>query len=170
MKAMWMPLLILFALALLIFALPGCAYTSPWNRTELGEKLLGSKQLVLVSLTLAQRKAGQHGPFFDQVRSVLADLPTRDGLLGYAFRFELFGDKAWTVTAWRDEAARDQFVYQGAHRAAMRKTDEVLESCRFGSLDLMPSDLPPDWSKVTEILAKAPPTPLRHKPHKSSTP
>jgi len=169
MKTMWMPLLILAALPLLILALPGCAYTSPWKRTKLGKKLMGSNQPVLVSLTQAQRKARQRGPFFDQVRSVLADLPARDGLLGYAFRFELLGDKAWTITAWRDEAARDQFVFRGAHRDAMRKTDEVLESCRFGSLHLLSGDLPPAWPKVLEILADAPAhTPPAHTPKTSA--
>jgi heme-degrading monooxygenase HmoA len=43
------------------------------------------------------------------------------GLLGHAVRFEIFGNKAWTMTAWKDEASLTAFVRSPAHRAAVRR-------------------------------------------------
>ncbi len=155
------PYIAAFALAfLVVIALTGCSYTSSWRQTQLGRSLSASTDPALVSLSFAQRKAGQRRAFFNQVQAVLEDLPKHDGLLGYAFRFQIVGDKAWTITAWRDAAARDQFVHGAVHGEAMRQADAVMVRSAFSSLQVPIRDLPPSWATVTEKLpATKPATP-----------
>ena len=156
-------LITIAVVTVIILGLTGCAYTSTWRTTELGRSLATSAEPALVTLSFTERKAGQRGPFFHQVQSVLADLPSHEGLLGYAFRFELLGTKAWTVTAWRDSNARDQFVYASAHSTAMSHAGEVLERSAFRSLRVPPRELPLPWTQVLAHLAEQP------KPAQSST-
>jgi len=140
--------LVIVSLAL---SLPGCTYTSGWKSGEAARRPTVVESAV-VSFTFAQRKQGTRREFFEYVRSVLDQLPAASGLLGYAFKFELLGDKAWTITAWESEQALDRFVFTGMHRKALNQSEALLAESRFTRVTLPHSELPPDWSLVMSQL------------------
>ena len=87
--------------------LSACTYTAPFRRVETTSP---ENNTAIVTLTAVECKPGQRAPFFADTKRVLTDLPLQAGLLGYSFRFQLFGRKAWTMTVWKNAAARDQFA------------------------------------------------------------
>jgi len=76
--------------------------------------------------------AGDAREFFKDTKAVLATMADQPGLLGHAVRFEIFGNKAWTMTAWKDEASLTAFVRSPAHREAVRRSGETAQNIRFG--------------------------------------
>lgn len=98
------------------------------------------------------REPGRRGDFFRDTVAVLDVLPYQEGLLGYAFRFELFGNKAWTVTAWQDQASQDAFVRTPAHRAAVQRSSETAQNIRFVTVERPLSSLPLKWKEIFDLI------------------
>jgi heme-degrading monooxygenase HmoA len=137
--------------------LTNCAYTAPYRPTELASNAsLSPDQLVIVTISAVEHRPGQRRAFFRDTRQVLAELPAQDGLLGHAFRFEIIGNEAWTVTAWLDQASQDAFVRSPTHRAAARRSAETAQNIRFVTLQRPLSSLPPDWREILDLMSKAP--------------
>lgn len=65
--------------------------------------------------------------------------------MGYGLRLEIFGKRAWTMTAWKDEVSLAAFVRAPTHREAFRRSGETAWNIRFASLELPLSALPPSW-------------------------
>jgi heme-degrading monooxygenase HmoA len=93
--------------------------------------------------------------FFQDTRRVLAGLPEQPGLVGYSFRFEIFGRTAWTMTAWKDEASLNAFVRSPAHREAVRRSGETAQNLRFVTLERAIGSLPLNWRDARRLLAEA---------------
>ena len=141
----------------LVALLTNCAYTAPYRPTALASNgTLPPDHIAIVTISATEHRPGQRRAFFRDTRQVLADLPAQDGLLGHAFRFEIIGNDAWTVTAWRDQASQDAFVRSPAHHAAVRRSGETAQSIRFVTLQRPLSSLPLDWSEMLDLMAKAP--------------
>jgi heme-degrading monooxygenase HmoA len=148
-----------FALILLALlgVLASCAYTAPYRPTALASNgSLPPDHLAIVTISAVEHRPGQRRAFFRDTRKVLAELPDQNGLLGYAFRFEIIGNEAWTVTAWRDQASQDAFVRSPTHRAAVRRSGETAQNIRFVTLQRPLSDLPLDWSEMLDLMNKTP--------------
>ncbi len=136
----------------LLTLLTSCSYTAPFRRVETPVK--GST--VLVTLTAVEHKPGQRGAFFTDTKNVLADLPNHAGLIGYSFRFQILGKKAWTMTAWKDEESRDRFVASPIHRKAVRNSRFTSQNMRFITVSLPEASLPMKWSEARRHLENAP--------------
>ena len=133
--------------------LPACAYTAPFRRLEAQPDATES---VVVTLSAVESRPGQRRAFFADTRRVLADLPNQEGLLGYSYRFEIFGRRAWTMTAWKDEASRDRFASSPVHRAAVKKSSVTAQNMHFISVKVPASALPMKWSEAMRLLDAAP--------------
>ncbi len=130
----------------------GCSYTAPWRKTALGHELAASNEKAIVVVTYAKRHKSQRGPFFDNVKQVLADLPNQEGLLGHTFRFQLLGDEAWTITAWRDAAAVRKFSRSSLHAAAVKDSATLAADMKFYTTEREARNLPMPWKEaVTEV-------------------
>ena len=137
--------------------LHNCAYTARYRPTALATNgSLPSDHLAIVTISATEHRQGQRRAFFEDTRKVLADLPSQPGLLGHAFRFELIGNKAWTITAWRDMASQDAFVRSPAHRTAVRRSAQTSQNTRFVTLSRPLSSLPPRWPEILALLSTAP--------------
>ncbi|MCC5841493.1 MAG: antibiotic biosynthesis monooxygenase [Opitutales bacterium] len=159
---------LLAALAALTALLTGCAYTAPYRSTALARgEALDPEEIVIVALSATEHRPGKRRDFFTDTRRVLADLPDQDGLLGYSFRFEIFGNEAWTMTAWRDEAALQAFVRSPAHAEAVRASGQTAQNIRFVTLHRPLSSLPVRWSEALPLLQAASP---RSSPAHASSP
>lgn len=132
--------------------LGSCCYTAPFRRVEPLDGHAG----VLVTLSAVEHRKGQRKAFFADTRRVLADLPNQSGLVGYSFRFQLLGNKAWTMTAWKDETARERFSKSPIHLAAVRNSRTTAQNMRFITVRVPASSLPMPWSTALRLLNTAP--------------
>lgn len=149
-KASWV-IGIVILMGLLTF-ISGCSYTAPFRRFE----AISPQASVIVTLSAVEHQKGQRKPFFTDTKRVLADLPNQAGLVGYSFRFQIIGNKAWTMTAWKDEASRDQFSQSPIHLAAVRNSRKTAQNMRFITVTVPASSLPMSWDEALRLLEEAP--------------
>jgi heme-degrading monooxygenase HmoA len=131
--------------------LPSCSYTAPWRRIVTDLALLPPESIVAV--TYARTRPGKRVQFFRSVTAILEDLPRHEGLLGYSFRFQVFGREAWTVTAWKDESSLRQFSRSALHAQAVADGEAVVEDFQFGRLNRPTASLPVRWSDAIDTLS-----------------
>lgn len=86
--------------------------------------------------------------FWRAVRDIDLAIIEQPGLVGHAKRMELFGDQAWTVSVWQDEASLLAFVQSTAHRRAMAEAGDSFIDARFARLKVSRSSLPLPWDEV----------------------
>jgi len=141
---------ILIVMGLLSF-LGGCSYTAPFRRFE----SVSPDAQVIVTLSVVEHRKGQRKPFFEDTKRVLADLPNQSGLVGYSFRFQLIGNRAWTMTAWKDEASRVRFSKSPLHLDAVRNSSKTAQNMRFTSVTVPASSLPMSWDGAIRLLGEA---------------
>jgi quinol monooxygenase YgiN len=110
----------------------------------------------LIVLSEVEIAPGHRSAFFRDTRAVLDAMPAQTGLLGYSFRFEFLGRRAWTMTAWTDEAAMRRFVRSPAHLAAMQRAGTTTAATRFVRLRRPAAAVPLPWSEAIQLLAAAP--------------
>ena len=137
----------------LLSLLPSCAYTAPYRRVE---RVPENLKMAVVTLSAVESRPGQRKAFFDDTKGVLADLPNQSGLLGYSFRFQIIGRKAWTMTAWKDEASRDRFATSPIHRAAVKNSRVTSQNMRFITVEVPVNELPLKWTDALRLLETAP--------------
>lgn len=142
---------LLFLMGLASF-LSHCSYTAPFRRVE----SISQDARVILTLSAVEHQKGQRKPFFDDTKRVLADLPNHAGLVGYSYRFQLLGNKAWTMTAWKDEASRNQFSQSPVHLSAVRNSPITAQNMRFMSVTVLTSSLPMSWDEAIRLLNTAP--------------
>ena len=141
---------ILIVMGLLSF-LGGCSYTAPFRRFE----SVSPDAKVIVTLSVVEHRKGQRKPFFEDTKRVLADLPNQSGLVGYSFRFQLIGNRAWTMTAWKDESSRVRFSKSPLHLDAVRNSSKTAQNMRFTSVTVPASSLPMNWDEAIRLLGEA---------------
>ena len=142
---------IAISMGLLVF-LSGCTYTAPFRRME----AVSPEATVSVTLSAVEHQKGQRRPFLADTKRVLADLPNQAGLVGYSLRFQLLGNKAWTMTAWKNEASRDQSAKSPVHLAAVRRSRLTAQNMRFIPVSMPAGSLPMTWDEAIRLLDKAP--------------
>jgi hypothetical protein len=139
-----------------ITLLTACSYTAPYRRVATAQSLgLSPEQKVIVTISEVEHRPGQRKPFFTDTKRVLADLPNHEGLVGYSFRFQIFGAKAWTMTAWKDQASRDDFVLSPLYYAAMRNSRVTAQKMKFLTIETSLKDLPLAWKDALQRLESA---------------
>lgn len=142
---------LLFLMGLASF-LSHCSYTAPFRRVE----SISQDARVILTLSAVEHQKGQRKSFFDDTKRVLANLPNHAGLVGYSYRFQLLGNKAWTMTAWKDEASRNQFSQSPVHLSAVRNSPITAQNMRFMSVTVLASSLPMSWDEAIRLLNTAP--------------
>lgn len=125
--------------------LPSCTYTAPFRQVH---GVPDSTKMAVVTLSAVEYQAGQRSAFFADTKRVLSVLPQQSGLLGYSYRFQVFGRQAWTMTVWKDEASRDRFAASPSHRAAIKNSRSTAQNMRFISVPLPVSELPMKWPEA----------------------
>ncbi|MEL6281892.1 MAG: hypothetical protein AAFQ73_03955 [Pseudomonadota bacterium] len=145
-----MKLLVSAALAI---GVSGCAIATPFEFAEDAPAPTSSSRVVVV-ITEAQLgdDSVQRRIFWRHVTHVEASLKSNARFLGFAKRLELFGDRAWTMTAWADTESLDAFVRSDAHQTAIAEAYGGLKGARFARVEMARSELPPDWSRMLELL------------------
>ncbi len=143
-------------LASVFTLLGGCTISTPFKGPGYdhadGVTKVDGGDTVVVALTHAV--LGKERQNFDRgVDRIVDSLAEQPGLIGYSLRRELFGDEAWTLTVWRDEAALLAFVRSEVHQRAIREGAGELAGANFRRFELPASELPIDWEKALGYLA-----------------
>ena len=136
-------------LSIMLATLSGCTYTAPY-RAMPSASVPEAGATALVTPTATEIRPGKRRAFFRQTRKVLEDIPQHEGFLGYSFRFQIFGRKAWTITSWRDATARNQFLESRTHREAARESAQLARKMSFPTFEVPRESLPIGWGKPSK--------------------
>lgn len=115
---------------------------------------LAPSALVVMSLTHARIYMEKRGAFERATLALLGQLGDAEGLLMYSIRRELLGDQAWTMTAWRADEYRDQFLASEMHSLALLSARDSIKSMRSRRISLTVNDLPLRWSRALRLLGQ----------------
>jgi heme-degrading monooxygenase HmoA len=70
------------------------------------------------------------------------------GLIGYSLRAQLTGKRFWTLSAWEDEAALQQFVRARPHVEIMTALAPHMGKTSFVRWKVKGFELPLDWDEA----------------------
>jgi hypothetical protein len=71
-------------------------------------------------------------------------------------RRELFGDRIWTLSAWRDDDSLDRFLASPEHVRAVREGGVPRSSVVFVRVPLPKALLPLSWPQAERLLGDEP--------------
>ena len=139
----------------LALLLSGCAIATPYRSVgdAPGRGRPGPASTVVVAATHARVHPEGRALFDAEVARVVESLPRQPGLLGYSLRRHLWRDEVWTMTVWKDDASRQEFVGSSAHRNATAAAGATLARVRYVHFEMPVASAPPAWS---EVLARLP--------------
>ncbi|MEM7308759.1 MAG: antibiotic biosynthesis monooxygenase [Planctomycetota bacterium] len=137
---------------------PSCTIATPFagpgyaRRT--GVQLQTPRDTVVLALTSAVLDRAERAPFDRAIGEVADAMPAVDGLVGFSFRKQLFGRRAWTMSVWEDDAALDAFLRSDVHSSAMRAGGPATVEFRFYSAPIPASEVPLPWSRALALLSE----------------
>ena len=138
------------ALALLA---SGCALSTPYKSS--GADPAGATVVVAATHAIVRREG--RGAFEAGSARVVESLQRQPGLLGYSLRRHLWRDEFWTLTVWRDDAAREAFVSAAAHRGAVADAGSALTAVYYVHYEMPAAESPPRWGAVLGRLREVEP-------------
>lgn len=147
-----------FLLALILaIGLSACNVATPYRGPKVsssGPAASATGPTVYVGVTHAVLKDDRQyrSLFFDYVKEVEESLSQNSGFLGFSKRVALFGNDAWTMSVWTDEASMDAFVRSEAHQRAIRNAFKALEYARFARLEINAEEAPLSWDRALQVL------------------
>lgn len=111
---------------------------------------------VVVALTAGRIEAGGASAFSARLDEVLAAMPANDGLVAFSVRRDLFGDRVWTMSAWRDDDSLDRFLASPEHLRAVREGGIPRGTVDFVRVALPKALLPLSWTQAERLLDDEP--------------
>lgn len=139
------------ALATLTLGASACTISTPYRSAAPSDER-GDTVFVSVTHAVVKEHRASRRLFFDYVAIVEESLPTSPGYVGFSKRMVLFGNDAWTMTVWQDEASLERFVRSEAHQNAIRNAFVALESARFARVEIAADDAPLSWEQALAAL------------------
>ena len=118
------------------------------SKADIKENLV---YLSITEVTLNNNNA-ENKNFWEGVDSVSDDIKQQNGLIGFSMKKELFGNKAWTYSLWKDEESIEKFIYGRTHKNAMKSGRSAIKNAKFARVKLNANELPISWNRVFELL------------------
>ena len=84
--------------------------------------------------------------------AISRQLEATHGLMGFSFRAKILARDFYTLSAWEDEQALDDFVRAEPHRGAMGTMRPHMAETKFVRWTLKGSEVPPSWREAIEVL------------------
>jgi hypothetical protein len=117
--------------------------TLPW--TKLSEGPTDSDATVMASRFVLQSR--RHVPaFLRAAMRIRRQVKASPGALGVSLIAEPFKATFWTLSAWRDRRALDDFVQKSPHVENMKRFHERMRDARFKFWTVPSSGLPVAWT------------------------
>ncbi|MDJ0711718.1 MAG: hypothetical protein QNJ14_15115 [Woeseiaceae bacterium] len=137
-----------------LVGLAGCTISMPFRYADSAAREQGGSETLIVSLTMAEYQPGWKSRrvfwrYVGQVEESLADSP---GLVGHSLRRQIIGNRAWTMTVWKDESSLRAFAGSPAHQDAIRQALPTLEDVRFARVELPAHEIPISWEQAEQLL------------------
>lgn len=132
-----------------------CTIATPFQKNDrLKLSDLKKQTLVVVAITEVEIKGSfsLRSIFWNRVSSVRSSLAENEGYLGGAIRRELFGNRAWTMTVWKDEISLDRFVESVEHERAMREGGPAVTKSKFYRGYKQWQEIPLSWETAEKIM------------------
>ncbi|MGB0696179.1 MAG: hypothetical protein ACPGOY_11060 [Rhodospirillaceae bacterium] len=149
-----MPRLPLRRFAAVLFAglgLGACTVSSPFDK-RVATNQWPSSVLVAVTEVTLKTEGNNRDLFFDHVAKIDTALKTNQDLLAQSKRMEPLGDKAWTITVWRDKESMQAFVRSDVHRTAMKAAEDTYWDARFVNYEKSDPQLALSWDVALTAL------------------
>lgn len=143
-----------------ISALPflgSCQISTPFRgpafEGEQGSGILDAQGQIVVAIT--EGRVEGPGDFWGHLRRVEDALARADGLLGYSLRTQIFGRTVWTMSAWKNRDALQNFLRSRAHRDAVRDGGIPRSSVRSRILEVDAQTFPLPWRRALSLVREA---------------
>lgn len=133
--------------------LSGCQIATPFKSVAAEVNGLAPDAELLVVVTHATLGPKGRGDFYRQTGMVVDSLKDQPGLIGHSIRRTIAGDKAWTMTIWKDEASMNDFVRGQAHRTAVEKGDASMMDSDFHRFTIPASQARLSWKQAFAKIA-----------------
>ncbi len=140
---------------ILVGLLGGCKVGSQFKLVDKSAIELAENRSLLLVITYIETgtDSAKNRVFWRHVRHVFTTMEQHDGLVGYAVRRELFGNKGWTISVWQDEESKKKFVDSKPHREAIKNGLPALTKTIFISLPINAKQLPMKWHEIDKIVS-----------------
>ncbi|PJZ36862.1 hypothetical protein CH354_12270 [Leptospira levettii] len=132
-----------------------CKIATPFQRNEsVNKDLYENETEVVIAITEVEISGSYslRSIFWNRVSSVRSKLNQNEGYLGGAIRREIFGNRAWTMTVWKNESALDQFVYSKEHERAMKEGGPAVKKSKFYRGFVKWKELPISWERAEKLI------------------
>lgn len=140
----------LLASAAGMLGLSACSVALPFRQVNAPEQ--GSTAVLSVTHVTLKREQAARDVFFAAVKRVDAVMEQQPGLIGHGKRLELFGDEAWTISAWRSDEDVSAFVRSPIHRQAMQDAAGTYIDARVARIMMPAEDVPVSWQQALATL------------------
>ncbi|TGM05201.1 DUF3291 domain-containing protein [Leptospira jelokensis] len=134
-----------------------CTIATPFQKNiNPKNAMLSNDSSVVIAITEVEIEGSYsiRSIFWDRVSSVRSKLDQNEGYLGGAIRREIFGNRAWTMTVWKNESALDQFVYSLEHERAMKEGGPAVKKSKFYRGFRTWNEIPLSWKVAETLLAE----------------
>ena len=122
----------------------------PWTNVPTAST---TDDAVVVMGSLLQLDSFRRVPgFLRAAMAIRRQVLAADGAVGVALDTALPRRTFFTLSAWRDRDALNEFVGSEPHATTMRRYRPAMADARFVFWSVAPDKLPPTWSEVRERL------------------
>jgi heme-degrading monooxygenase HmoA len=123
-------------------------------RTAEGFDEIPANTYVTVGIThvITGNDKAKNDIFWDHTMRVVDSLASHKGYLGHKIRRQFFGNEAWTMTVWEDEASLQNFVVGKRHQDAIKNGLDALVKARFVRFKITKSGIPISWDDAEKIM------------------
>ena len=119
--------------------------TLPWRSFNVADP---ERQYVILLSYLPLRRGWQIPPFLLHTVRIMGQVRRSKGLLGYSLRAELGAKRFWTLSAWQDEVALEDFVRAQPHAQTMRAMVSRMAATKFIHWTVKGSEFPVSWNEA----------------------
>ena len=124
--------------------------TLPWTNGPYAD----DAPLHVLTSTLPLTRYRDVARFLRWTLAIRKQLRTTPGCAGYTLDAKLLRKTFWTLSAWHDRDAMQEFVRSGAHASMLADMAGRLGKSRFVESTATRADLPLDWAAARRRLAE----------------
>ena len=141
-------------LTIVCMLVSGCSISTPFKRPKLQTEIVTSDENVITALTYIEtgNNNTHNKTFWKNVKRVYESLEATEGLIGYSIKREVFGNRGWTMTVWKDEKSLEKFVSSSVHQTAIKHGMPALTKTAFARVSVRASQVPISWNEAESII------------------
>lgn len=131
--------------------LNACTIAQPLVLPQLPESEEAQKVFVAIADAVYQKNFSSRFRFWRQTFSVVDVLNEQPGFLALSTRIELLGNRATTMTAWKDRASMMRFAYgDGLHKDIVSNDTTLIDAVFYAAV--FDADDLPSWQQALKLL------------------